>query len=127
MRQGTPLQRLRVGRAVRRHAHHQPRKKIRASKPSEVSRRLNFAESVTPTTTKSKNATINAYHAQIKRTRDGMSVDCIRNHATTPEAVMNVQTTVLVFMPSNVRAHARAREIVDRSAPLLARRGGARC
>jgi len=31
-----------------------------------------------------------------------------------------------LFMTPNVRAHARAREIVDQGAMLLARRGGAR-
>jgi hypothetical protein len=30
-------------------------------------------------------------------------------------------------VPSNVRGHARAREIVSQGATLLARRGGARC
>ncbi len=92
----------RLDRAVRRHAASYQSMKIRQRKPSGVSRRVNLAERVTPTTAKSNNATISAYHADTRRITGAMSVDCIKVNATTPDAAMSIQTTVLVLMPSNV-------------------------
>jgi len=52
-------------------------------------------------------------------------------YAAAPKAAIAIAVAtrrrVAVKERSNVRAHARAREIVERSAMLLARRGGARC
>ena len=109
-----------MGRAVRRHATAYQRRNIRQNHPSGVSRRLNFAERVTPTTAKSNDATARAYQAHTTRTIADMSVDCINVKAATPEAVTNVHTTVLVFMPSNVRNQRRA------AAVAFARHGGSR-
>src|SRR5258706_13142751 len=95
----------RLDRAVRRHAASYQSMKIRQRKPSGVSRRVNLAERVTPTTAKSNNGTISAYHADTRRITGAMSVDCIKVNATAPDAGMRIQTPWQVIMHLNMCGH----------------------